>query len=422
MISFVKNILQKTSLPELDGVRAFACLSVIQYHIIYLFSKQEHHLPIISDAPVFGILNAGWSGVTLFFVLSGFLLFLPYVRALLDSTILPAAGTFYLRRVLRILPAYYASLGLLILFSHPEFLQPDHLPGLGLFITFLMDAPLTYQRINGPFWTLAIEWQYYMLLPLLVWGFSFLVRRGKTGRQRLQLIIICLLAMLLWGLATRYVGRYYELHPNQTLWMPRPILDGILLVIYGSTGKYFEDFAIGMLIATLFATVRSQHAPIQLGRVLRQISLWLLAIGVMVLFFMCTWDGFPFKLSSLHPYIGTHNWLIELGYGLGFGLCVTGILFGPQWLKSACAWAPLRWIGTISFSLYIWHVPLMVWFRDMIIAPLHTGSLLTYALYWVSVYILITPVSFLSYRFIEQPWMQFSQRLRKKGNNQSQPG
>jgi len=156
-MAFVKNILAKTALPELDGVRAFACLSVISYHVYYFFSK-SHHLPVITDGIIAGIFNSGWSGVSLFFVLSGFLLFLPYAKALLGDAQLPAARTFYLRRVLRIMPAYYVSLVLLILILNPEFLQLDHLLNLGLFVTFLMDAPLTYQHINGPFWTLAVEW------------------------------------------------------------------------------------------------------------------------------------------------------------------------------------------------------------------------------------------------------------------------
>src|SRR5579859_274009 len=213
LLSFIRAITQKNAIPVLDGVRAIACLSVISYHVHYLV--KSYNVPAVMGGITYSLVMSGWSGVTLFFVLSGFLLFLPYAKALLFAEAWPGVRTFYLRRALRILPGYYVALALLILLSHPEYLRVDHLPSLGLFLTFLMDAPSTYQQINGPFWTLAIEWQYYMLLPLLAWGFALLVRRGRSEEERLWLVISCLLGMILWGLGTRYLGRYDSMHRSE---------------------------------------------------------------------------------------------------------------------------------------------------------------------------------------------------------------
>ncbi|HXX79859.1 MAG TPA: acyltransferase family protein, partial [Ktedonobacteraceae bacterium] len=100
------------------------------------------------------ISTAGGIGVTLFFVLSGFLLFMPFAKALLFKTNWPLVGVFYMRRVLRILPAYYVSLFLLILLQHPEYLHRDHLKYLVLFLTFFMDSSrATFRQLNGPYWT-----------------------------------------------------------------------------------------------------------------------------------------------------------------------------------------------------------------------------------------------------------------------------
>jgi len=412
LLSFIRAITQKNAIPVLDGVRAIACLSVISYHVHYLV--KNYNMPGVMGALPYSLVMSGWSGVTLFFVLSGFLLFLPYAKSLLFAETWPSARTFYLRRALRILPGYYVALALLILFTHPEYLQADHLKALALFLTFLMDAPSTYQQINGPFWTLAIEWQYYMLLPLLAWGFSWLVRRGKSDRQRLWLVISCLLGMILWGLGTRYLGRYYSMHPGETLLVPRPILNAILLVVYGTDGKYFEDFALGMLVSTLFIFTRRAAQDHKISAFLYRHNIWFWGAGVALLFFMAAWSTYYAQLIFLQPFIGAHSWLTELGYALGFALCITAILFGSPALKALFSWEPLRWIGTLSYSLYIWHLPILHFFRDTVINPLTQRLSWTYLLYWICVLFLIIPCSFLFYRYIELPWIQMAHTTRKK--------
>jgi peptidoglycan/LPS O-acetylase OafA/YrhL len=95
------------SILALDGFRAIAILLVMGYHIQQKnpgFINKSHH-PTISALWAFGT-----SGVNLFFILSGFLLFMPYARALLFQARWPSIRQFYLRRALRILPAYYLAL------------------------------------------------------------------------------------------------------------------------------------------------------------------------------------------------------------------------------------------------------------------------------------------------------------------------
>ncbi len=350
---------------------------------------------------------SGYSGVTLFFVLSGFLLFMPYAKALLGDNSWPSTRTFYLRRALRILPGYYVSLCLLIVLAHPEYLQPEHWKDTGLFLTFLMDStPATYQQINGPFWTLAVEWQFYMLLPLLAPGFSYLVRRGKSPKQRLWLLVICLLGMIIWGIGTRYVGRYYTLNPNETLLVPRPVLDGILLFTYGMAGKFFEVFAIGMLVSSCYVFSQQMGPEHSMSTSIHRYSLWLWGIGVLWLFFMAVWVAFP-VFSFLQPHLGPHYWLSEFAYALGFGMCITAILFGPVGLQRLFEWNLLRWLGTLSYSLYIWHLPILLFFKDRIISSVQSWDFShVYALYWLCVLCLIIPFAYVFYRRIEHPWIQ----------------
>jgi peptidoglycan/LPS O-acetylase OafA/YrhL len=406
-------MVDKKAIDVLDGVRAMACLIVIAYHVHY-FVNIKYGLIYEFGAAGRAVLQSGWSGVTLFFVLSGFLLFMPYTKAMLFEKEWPSMRTFYLRRALRILPGYYVALFLLILLQYPEYLHLDHLRQLTLFLTFLMDAPSTYQHINGPFWTLAVEWQYYMLLPLLALAFGWVVRHGKSPQSRLKLILCCLGVMILWGLGTRYIGHYYvELHPSETLLVSRPVLNRILLVIYGSSGKYLEDFAIGMLICTIYIFMDNASHESALARRINKASFWLWGIGILLLFFLSIWSLWP-QFYFLEPYIGSHSWLCELGYATGYGLCIISVLFGEHGLKMVFNGKTIRWIGQKSYSLYIWHVPILLFFRDKVINIVAHHFLQAYILYWLCVLLVLFPLCYLFFRVVEEPWMKIAQRHREK--------
>src|SRR5436190_12630168 len=108
----------------LDGLRAFACLAVIFFHLNLwgrVIWQPKHGIYNFLDP----ILTFGASGVELFFLLSGFLLFLPYAKSLLLDNTCPSLRRFYLRRIFRIVPAYYIALFLIILFFAPRFLHPS---------------------------------------------------------------------------------------------------------------------------------------------------------------------------------------------------------------------------------------------------------------------------------------------------------
>lgn len=411
----------KSMIAPLDGVRAIACLSVVMFHI----SLKAHvwNLSFLGHNAI-SIIMAGDAGVTLFFVLSGFLLFLPYVKSLLFDGQWPGLRIFYLRRALRIIPGYYISLFLMILIWHPEYLQVNHLKQLLLFLLFFMDSSKsTFQQINGPFWTLAVEWQFYLLLPWLALAMRFVVQRGNTTR-RAWMLVACLCILVCWGLFSRYAGLYLTTHTAATWLVPRQVVDIVLFFLYGVGGpglhgKFLEDFALGMFAAFCYTMTRREETKELWTRTLQRLSPWLWGSGLSWLFLMALWEA---SLSA--PHIGgfmtflygvSYDVSHEFGLSLGFAACVLAILFGNAGLRRMFSWTPLRWVGLISYSMYMWHLPLIQTFMDGI-APYTQHWKLTYlyGIDWLWVLVAVIPFSFLFFVLVERPWMKVSDKLRQR--------
>ncbi len=414
MRAFFDGEQQAATIPVLDGLRALACLAVVTFHVNWTTYHQQLWQP--QDFPIASaLLLAGGTGVTLFFVLSGFLLFLPYARALLaDEQGWPSARRFYLRRAFRILPAYYVSLALLVFFWQPAYLQPQHWRDLLLFVTFFMDStPETFRKINGPYWTLAVEWQFYLLLPLLALGGYLLVRRVPQ-RSRFPAIGACLGGLMVWALLVRCWGDYYVSHPGETLLVPRTVLNVALFFLHGMAGKFLEDFAIGMLLATCYAYGRMRAWQSRLVSWLQRYSLPLGGAGIALLCFMALWHldqdlhTFPW-LDVLAP---AYSSLSELGFALGYGACMAALLFGPAYLRRPLEWRYVRWVGAISYSLYIWHLVLIALFEEYTQSWMSgLDGRLAYGLYWLWVIVAVIPLAGLSYALIERPFMRLGSRL-----------
>ncbi len=415
---------QRSTITALDGVRALACLSVVAFHISLITTRD---IAIWNPAKVPQLLRAiaftGDTGVTLFFVLSGFLLFLPYAKALLFEATWPSARFFYLRRALRILPVYYVSLFLFIVFYHPQYLQPGHLQEIVIFLTLFMDSfSTTYKQINGPFWTLAVEWQFYLLLPIMALLMGLFVRHGSL-RQRLSVLLLCLLALIGWGIFSRYEGIYLVAHPTKTFLLPRGTINAILPFVYGPPiaglhGKFLEDFAVGMLVSTCYTVARTQDAASGLNTWLRRLSPFLLVVGLLWLLTLAAW-----KLNQSVPHLWpifdhlatVYDYYAESCFAVGYGLCVAAVLFGFGWLKRPFEWTPLRWIGLLSYGLYIWHLRLLQNLTPYVAQYLPSWKhIFLYALYWGWLFAVILPAIFVLFLLVEKPWMMLGDSLRPK--------
>ena len=169
------------NLPSLDGLRGAAVLWVIAFHA-YALRKTlgDPWIGLAASSPyVEPVMGAGYLGVVLFFLISGFLLALPWFVHAMHGQPAPSAREFYVRRVRRIVPAYYAQLVLLFAIVVPllrgwDYWRSDlyvYLYNLVAHATFLHNTtPLSSgsMGVNGALWTLAIEAQFYLVIPLVV--------------------------------------------------------------------------------------------------------------------------------------------------------------------------------------------------------------------------------------------------------------
>lgn len=338
---------------SIESVRALAALAVLAGHV-WLFANVGDPGRLVDSYP-HRILYGGGYGVFVFFGLSGYLLFWPLARRHFAGGDAVDLRVYARNRALRILPLYwFAVLFLLVVQEHPNRLELAwrHL----LFVQSLWRDSLT--AVDGVLWSVAVEVQFYALLPLLAAALVRASRRSVGGAAAILLVLA----------GAAMVARRTLAPEGGDLW-------GYQLP------TTFQFFVGGMLVA-LLRLAWERRAPRWLEGPLGSSTLWAAAT-------------LPLWAIVLYRF-GTQD-LVAVVSLLLVGALVLPLR--PGLVTRALAWRPLALLGVASYSLYVWHVPLL----DAL--EVHRGVA------WVVAGVaLCLAVAAVSYRLLEAPLL----RLRRQ--------
>ncbi|MDQ3155611.1 MAG: acyltransferase [Actinomycetota bacterium] len=359
--------------PALTGLRAVASIAVVGTHAAFWTGKYS-----TSTTGLF------WArldfGVALFFALSGFLLFRPWIRSALHQSSVPRVGRYAWNRALRILPAYWIAVVL-------AFLVLDSPTGAGaegltrhLTLTQIYGSDQLHAGLTQG-WSLAVEAAFYLVLPLLGWFAVRVVCRNQWRPERLL--------GFLAGLGLLNVGYLVGIHHaegislSSTMWLP----------------AHLSWFAGGMALAVVVTAAQEGRswARRTLGYAeVSPVAIWVLAIGFFIL--TCTPAA---GQASLAPDTAGTAVTRNLLYA-----CAAVFLMAPlvtqrtNLVQKALSRPTMQWLGLVSYELFLIHVMILEFAMYLLGYPIFNGSVVfAFAL----TLLLSLPAAWLLYRALDRP-------------------
>ena len=318
-------------LPLIDSCRALAALSVLLFHVGAIGGGN-------ADGPLRGLGSHLGIGVPIFFAISGFVLYRPFAAACVGLRPWPKLGRYARRRVLRIVPAYWAALTLLgLLVGLPGVFSGDWWRYYG-FVQIYDSA--TFDQGLGVAWTLCIEVTFYLALPIYALALAWVRRRSSTvAGFRLELLV--LLALAFGSIAFRALTAIPHTNISAASTLPGT----------------FVWFVPGMVLALW--SVNAEAGVIGAGPIHgRSVSAvcWLGAIGLYV---MLCYAGLPATAGDIVVVVIAALFLLPaVRARLVHEHALQGI---PERVLRARS---LMWLGMISYAVYLYHAVLIAWLKD----------------------------------------------------------
>lgn len=302
----------------LDGLRGAAAVGVLVLHAWMFHHGDAGRPPRTALELAIGQLRLG---VPFFFVLSGFLVYRPFVAAALDGRAAPGLRRFALRRAARVLPGYWLVLAVCFALTHaigsPRAVPASALPWFLLFAQNQVAA--THGRLDPPMWSLAVEVSFYALLPAV--GLA----TARLGRRRGAQVALCL--------ALAAVGAALNAWGALAGW-PATATTSLVIAL--------SAFAAGMTVAALL----HGRGPS------RRAGLALAGAGVALVGADGVWHAVALGPYAPRAAIG------DLPAAAGFA-CVVAALAGSPLRVAPLGWRPLTALGLLSYGVYLWHMPVI---------------------------------------------------------------
>jgi peptidoglycan/LPS O-acetylase OafA/YrhL len=362
-------------IPALDGLRGLAILLVLMQHL-----GGGRHSDILIVRVIADSMRLGWTGVSLFFVLSGFLI----SGIVWDSSSQPNWWLgFYIRRALRIFPLYYAALAYAAVSGF--LFEPEVLHRLWVYVFYLQNVgPLVRvaellpgdRVVLDPFWSLAVEEQFYLVWPFLL----ALLAPRRTVAMR-----VCL-AVWIGSFALRLGMAHSHL---QESWLYR-----------------FSPSRVGELCLGAFLALCIRSNPQSVSRLLRlSRPVFLLSAAVLVALGISTSGNFE-TYNTAWTTLGI--FILPVLFSSMIALCLE-----PSAVQRFFSLPILRWFGRISYGIYVYHLlfrPIYHWLALRLLP--HSSMMMTDLLTSVISIASTLVVATISFHFLESPFLRMKKRLR----------
>jgi peptidoglycan/LPS O-acetylase OafA/YrhL len=369
----------------LDGYRAIAALMVVLTHL-------ATSTGIAVTGGVVGHALARFDfGVPLFFLMSGFLLYRPWVRTGLEGRPRPDLRRYALRRAARILPLYWLVVAVtLAVLPEIQPVRPDqwltHLAALQIYV-----PPGAIEGLTQT-WSLCTEISFYAVLPLL--GLLATARPSASPERRWRRQLVVLGVLVVAALGYNVVLRFTEVLPEQAgYWLP----------------AYLDWFAAGMLLAVVEVRSRQPEPPrlvrlvMTLGR--DQATCLILFASLFVIALTPVAGAYDFNATAPWESLFKH-WLY---LGAAFFLLLPGIVepVHPRgWARSLTAPLPHA-LGLISYGIFLWHLTILRLVADRLEIPYFSGQFWLLAACTLG---LTLPVAWVTYLLVERPSQRWAHR------------
>lgn len=391
----------------IEGLRGLAAVTVLIGHVGIHMAKEVEH-----PGPVEPLLNMMGQGLTLFFALSGFLLFRPFASGILDSGRRPSVRKYFTNRALRIYPAYLVILVFVCLIIGKGYTagvqEGAGVEGAGETVGYVTDPlvlftnalmihtlfPETIKTGLGVSWTLTVELVFYLILPML----AYLAYRFTGSRQKLAPTFALLPVAVVLGLGI--VGKYAvsvvsnPSSPEESFFLNWGA--NWTAVLARSFPAHADLFAFGMLAALVYVLLENDKIKTNFIPAVR-------------------WGGLGVGLAAIIVTDGTP--LTDTGFAMAGAALILFVVLpdtqnGPGVLASTLDLKPIRYVGMVSYSLYLWHIP-VIW----ILIDLGVSLPATPLGFWGNVLIAFTAsmvLATVTYELVEKQAMKLKNKADRK--------
>lgn len=375
--------------PLLDGMRAIAALCILLFHVSLLAAP--------GDEAVTRVLRNLSIGVPIFFLISGFLLYRPFIAHRTGGAAGPAIRDYARRRALRIFPAFWVIMAVLVL--APGFAPFDGQPTIWDAL-ILHQLPLPGNDVCqvtldtcglAQTWSLTVEVAFYAALPIYVIAAAVLANGRDTRRWlRAELLLLLLLSVASLALA------YFTVEPGRLSW------------VGGSVLGYVFWFALGMGLALVSVAIGDDE---RISRFANRFAGWL-------------WLAAAALFAALIIVVPPETEVLGAGERTAKSIVVGAIalllLFpaifagaGESVVARVLSWRACAWLGLISYGIFLWHF--------VVIQRLGAAGLVDFVPLLVATLAITVALAAASYYLVERPVLRFKYRRRSRKRVDSGP-